>query len=172
MGKSDGELIIFFASVILLCGYLAYLLIKAAIWLITTLYNVYTTPRQEKWEIPTPDDEFWKRYHQYQKKTTHRKKPSGKYTYNAQSRRGKSGKQERKKSGHTKKKQSKHEKKIAEALRLLNLTKNASRKEIKHAYRVAVKQWHPDRNGKWEAEKKVMEITNAYTLLLTTMGDR
>lgn len=48
----------------------------------------------------------------------------------------------------------------------LGLGRTASIDEIKKAYRVLAKQWHPDKNnGSKEAEEKFKRITDAYSIL-------
>lgn len=52
---------------------------------------------------------------------------------------------------------------------VLGLTKGASEKEIKSAYRKQVKKYHPDTNqGNEEAERKFKEVTEAYEVLSDT----
>ena len=62
------------------------------------------------------------------------------------------------------------------ALVLFGLTRSAKQPEIKDAYRVLAKVWHPDRfcgdDGlRAKAEKKLKEINSAYQLLRTTAPD-
>lgn len=47
----------------------------------------------------------------------------------------------------------------------LGVSKTASPKEIKTAYRKLALKWHPDRNKSQEAEKKFKEINQAYEVL-------
>ncbi len=49
--------------------------------------------------------------------------------------------------------------------KLLGLDKNASAEDIKRAYRKLAMQYHPDRGGGAEAEKKFKEINEAYKIL-------
>lgn len=48
---------------------------------------------------------------------------------------------------------------------ILGVSKNATDREIKAAYRKLALQWHPDRNKTSEAEKKFKEINEAYEVL-------
>lgn len=48
---------------------------------------------------------------------------------------------------------------------ILGVSKGASDKELKSAYRKLALQWHPDRNKSAEAEKKFKEINEAYEVL-------
>jgi hypothetical protein len=50
---------------------------------------------------------------------------------------------------------------------VLGLTKDASEKEIKKAYRKLALKYHPDRNPSEEAEERFQEITNAYDILVS-----
>ena len=48
----------------------------------------------------------------------------------------------------------------------LSVTKNASEKEIKSAYRRLAKKYHPDTNpGDQQAEQRFKEVTEAYNVL-------
>jgi curved DNA-binding protein len=50
--------------------------------------------------------------------------------------------------------------------KILEVEKNASKKEIKNSYRVLSKKYHPDLNPDDEkAEEKFKEIANAYSVL-------
>ena len=48
---------------------------------------------------------------------------------------------------------------------VLGVSKNASKEEIKDAYRKLAMQYHPDRNKAAEAEEKFKEISEAYAVL-------
>jgi len=48
---------------------------------------------------------------------------------------------------------------------VLGVSKNASKDEIKDAYRKLAMQFHPDRNKAPEAEEKFKEISEAYAVL-------
>jgi len=48
---------------------------------------------------------------------------------------------------------------------ILGVSKNASRDEIKKAYRKQALEWHPDRNKSAEASEKFKEINEAYEVL-------
>ena len=48
---------------------------------------------------------------------------------------------------------------------VLNVTRNASKDDIKNAYRKLAVQYHPDRNKSPEAEEKFKEISEAYAVL-------
>lgn len=49
--------------------------------------------------------------------------------------------------------------------KILNIAKNATGDEIKRAYRKLAMQYHPDKGGGAEAEKKFKEINEAYQIL-------
>ena len=62
------------------------------------------------------------------------------------------------------------------ALAVLGLTQTATQTEIKDAYRVMAKVWHPDRfpgdeHLRERAEEKLKEINSAYQLLATTAAE-
>ncbi|MEA1993940.1 MAG: J domain-containing protein [Euryarchaeota archaeon] len=135
-----------------------YLLIKALIWIISKIYKKYTGTEETNEEIPTGDDfdynfdddfneEFWKTYCNSEKKRRSHKKYYHKKNYSSHT------------HCHTRSK-------VDKAFNLLNLTRNASLKEIKRAYRKAAKRYHPDRNGN-RTERKFIRIHNAYKLLLS-----
>ena len=48
---------------------------------------------------------------------------------------------------------------------LLGVSKNATREEIKSAYRKAAMKWHPDKNKTTGATEKFQEISSAYAVL-------
>ena len=51
--------------------------------------------------------------------------------------------------------------------KILNIKNNASKPEIRIAYRSLVKEWHPDRNpGNPDAEEHFKEIQQAYAFLI------
>ena len=51
--------------------------------------------------------------------------------------------------------------------KILNIKKDASKSEIKRAYRSLVKKWHPDMNtGDPGAEERFKEIQQAYDFLI------
>jgi len=59
------------------------------------------------------------------------------------------------------------------ALLALGLTQNATQMEVKDAYRLLAKVWHPDRfqgdeDLRLKAEEKLKEINSAYQVLITT----
>jgi molecular chaperone DnaJ len=49
---------------------------------------------------------------------------------------------------------------------VLGVNKNASKSEIKKAYRRLAMQYHPDRNKSPDAEEKFKEISEAYGVLI------
>jgi preprotein translocase subunit Sec63 len=49
----------------------------------------------------------------------------------------------------------------------LEIDKNASKDEIKMAYRKLAKKWHPDINKHPDAENKFINIKNAYEMLMS-----
>jgi DnaJ domain len=62
------------------------------------------------------------------------------------------------------------------ALVVFGLTRDATQAEIKDAYRVLAKVWHPDRfqgdeRLRLKAEEKLKEINSAYQLLITTPAE-
>ncbi|HEX8923396.1 MAG TPA: DnaJ domain-containing protein, partial [Patescibacteria group bacterium] len=48
---------------------------------------------------------------------------------------------------------------------VLGISKNATKEEIKKAYRRMALEWHPDRNKSADAEEKFKEINEAYEVL-------
>lgn len=51
--------------------------------------------------------------------------------------------------------------------KILNINKNATSDEIKKAYRQAALFWHPDKNKSTNAHDKFVEISEAYSILIT-----
>lgn len=49
--------------------------------------------------------------------------------------------------------------------KILNISRNASQKEIKNAYRKGAMFWHPDKNNSTIAQEKFIEIQEAYEFL-------
>jgi curved DNA-binding protein CbpA len=49
--------------------------------------------------------------------------------------------------------------------KILNLSRTATKEEIKKAYRKLALEWHPDKNKSAEAHSKFIEINEAYLLL-------
>lgn len=154
MGKSSfgiGESI----GAFILGIYLLFLLVYGLIWLISAIYKKLSESAK------TEPTFHWKKYqsytqdfnsNHYKKKRTHHKKT---HSYKTQ-RNNRSEKKEYYQKSDLK----------AKALRILNLKGNESVREIKRAYRKAVKKWHPDNNHNWYAEKRFIEIHDAYRLLL------
>ncbi|XP_065051956.1 dnaJ homolog subfamily C member 22-like [Rhopilema esculentum] len=62
----------------------------------------------------------------------------------------------------------------AHALKVLELSENATEAEIRRQYKKLAVKWHPDRNkdNLEEAHKKFIEIQDAYTLLSKSRGER
>jgi len=170
MGKSSfgiGESI----GAFILGIYLMFLLVKGAVWLISAIYkklsesSAETEPTSD-WKTfkssykaeSTKDYDFWKKYynsnHSKKKRTYHKNT----HSYNTQ-RNNRSEKREYYQKSDLKAK-------VAKAFHVLNLKGNESEGEIKKAYRKAVKKWHPDNNHNWHAEKRFIEIHDAYRLLL------
>ena len=52
---------------------------------------------------------------------------------------------------------------------VLGVSKNASKKDIKKAYKQLALEWHPDKNDSPEAEEKFMEISDAYQCALENL---
>nr|CAB3238777.1 dnaJ homolog subfamily B member 6-like [Phallusia mammillata] len=57
--------------------------------------------------------------------------------------------------------------KTSDPYRVLGVSRNASKEEIKQAYKTLAKQWHPDKNPKQKSfsESKFKEIAKAYEIL-------
>ena len=132
--------------------YLLFLIVYGLIWLISAVYKKLSesakteqTFHRKKYQSYTQD------FNSKKKRTYHKKTHSYKTQGNNRS----------KKKEHYQKSDLK-----AKALRVLNLKGNESEREIKKAYRKAVKKWHPDNNHNWYAEKRFIEIHDAYRLLL------
>ena len=135
--------------------YLLFLIVYGLIWLISAIYKKLSesakteqTFHRKKYQSYTQD---FNSNHSKKKRTYHKKTHSYKTQGNNRS----------KKKEHYQKSDLK-----AKALRVLNLKGNESEREIKKAYRKAVKKWHPDNNHNWYAEKRFIEIHDAYRLLL------
>ena len=45
---------------------------------------------------------------------------------------------------------------------VLGVSRDASQKEIRSAYKRLARQWHPDKNKSPEAQEKILEINKAY----------
>jgi len=158
MGKSSfgigGCIGIFILSI-----YLMFLLVKGAVWLISAIYKKLSeSSASSEWkgsEIPHQDYAQHVKYGHSKKKRTYHKNT---HSYKTQ------GNNRSEKKEYYQKIDLKA--KVAKALRILNLKGNESEREIKKAYRKAVKKWHPDNNHNWYAEKKFIEIHDAYRLLL------
>ena len=132
--------------------YLLFLIVYGLIWLISAVYKKLSesakteqTFHRKKYQSYTQD------FNSKKKRTYHKKTHSYKTQGNNRS----------KKKEHYQKSDLK-----AKALHILNLKGNESEREIKKAYRKAVKKWHPDNNHNWYAEKRFIEIHDAYRLLL------
>ncbi|VDM97334.1 unnamed protein product [Thelazia callipaeda] len=54
---------------------------------------------------------------------------------------------------------------IEDPYHALRISRKATIKEIKHAYKALVREWHPDKNDKSDAHEKFMAITRAYEIL-------
>ena len=54
---------------------------------------------------------------------------------------------------------------ISDPWATLGVSRSASQKDIKKAYKKLAIQWHPDKNQSPEAEEKFMEIAEAYQIL-------
>jgi len=159
MGKSSfgiGECI----GAFILSIYLLFLMVKGLVWLISAIYKKVSESSAE-----TEPTFHWKKYQSYtqnfnsnhsKKRRTYHKKT---HSYKTQG------------NNHSKKKEhyqrSDLKAKVAKAFHVLNLKGNESEREIKKAYRMEVKKWHPDNNHNWYAEKRFIEIHDAYRLLLT-----
>lgn len=67
-------------------------------------------------------------------------------------------------------KEIKYTKKEIEALNMLDLNVEAKAEDIKKRYKILVKKFHPDINGK-KSEEKFKKINNAYNLLIKNQMD-
>ncbi|VDO41328.1 unnamed protein product [Onchocerca flexuosa] len=54
---------------------------------------------------------------------------------------------------------------IDDPYRVLGISRRATIKEIKQAYKTLAREWHPDKNQKSNAHEKFMAITGAYEIL-------
>jgi len=54
-----------------------------------------------------------------------------------------------------------------ESYKLLEIEENASKEDIKRAYRRLAKKWHPDVNNSPDATEKFKKINEAYQTLIT-----
>ncbi|CAG9534430.1 unnamed protein product [Cercopithifilaria johnstoni] len=54
---------------------------------------------------------------------------------------------------------------IEDPYQVLGISRKATIKEIKHAYKALAKEWHPDKNEKPNSHEKFMAITRAYEVL-------
>ncbi|VDK88926.1 unnamed protein product [Litomosoides sigmodontis] len=54
---------------------------------------------------------------------------------------------------------------IEDPYQVLGISRKATIKEIKNAYKALVKEWHPDKNEKPNSHEKFMAITRAYEIL-------
>jgi DnaJ-class molecular chaperone len=49
---------------------------------------------------------------------------------------------------------------------VLEISKNATERDIKNAYKIMARKWHPDKNSDSKAEEKFKEIDKAYRILI------
>lgn len=54
---------------------------------------------------------------------------------------------------------------IEDPYQVLGVSRKATIKEIKHAYKALVKEWHPDKSEEPDSHEKFMAITHAYEIL-------
>ena len=56
--------------------------------------------------------------------------------------------------------------KIEKARKILDISKSATGEEVKKAYKVLAKKWHPDANKTKEAQAKMQEINHAFEIIM------
>jgi len=57
-------------------------------------------------------------------------------------------------------------KKITKARNVLGIPKSATKINVRNAYKLLVKKWHPDINGSKNAHKKMQDINESYALVM------
>ena len=138
----------------ILAIYLLYLLIKVVIWIVSTIYKKLSES-SNKTEPSFHQKEYQSYTRGFNFNHSKNKRKHHKTHYYKTQRNDRSEKEHYQKTDPREK-----------ALRILNLKGTESEEEIKRAYRKAVKKWHPDNNKDWCAEKRFIEIHEAYKLLL------
>jgi len=152
MGKSSFG-IIEGIEVLILGIYLLFLLTYGAVWLISVIYKKLSES-SNKTEPSFHQKEYQSYTRGFNFNRSKNKRKHHTHYYKTQ-RNDRSEKEHYQKTDPREK-----------ALRILNLKGTESEEEIKRAYRKAVKKWHPDNNKDWCAEKRFIEIHEAYKLLL------